>query len=53
MSIFNSNDVVMSRGNQNFHLSFFVKSGALQRAGTWAEVEKKKLLTLNNINPKN
>jgi len=26
----NSADVVMSSGNQNFHLTFFVKSGALQ-----------------------
>jgi hypothetical protein len=53
VSIFNFDDVVMSRENWNFHLSFFVKSWALQRAGVWAEVEKKFLLTLNNINPKN
>jgi hypothetical protein len=30
LSIFNSDDVVMSRGNRNFHLHFFVKGGALQ-----------------------
>jgi hypothetical protein len=28
--IYNSNDVVMSRENRNFHLRLFVKGGALQ-----------------------
>jgi hypothetical protein len=30
LPIFNSDDVVMSRENQNFHLRLFVKGGALQ-----------------------
>jgi recombinational DNA repair protein RecR len=30
LTIFNSDDVVMLHKNQNFHLHFFVKSGALQ-----------------------
>jgi hypothetical protein len=28
--LFNSDDVVMTRGNGNFHLCIFVKSGSLQ-----------------------
>jgi hypothetical protein len=30
LPIYNSDDVVMSRENQNFHLHLFVKGGALQ-----------------------
>jgi hypothetical protein len=29
---YNFDDVVMSRGNRNFHLRIFVKGGALQNA---------------------
>jgi hypothetical protein len=31
LPIFNSDAVVMLRGNRNFHLFFFVKGGSLQR----------------------
>jgi hypothetical protein len=30
LSIFNSDYVVMSHGNRNFHLRIFIKGGALQ-----------------------
>jgi hypothetical protein len=30
LSIYNSDNVIMSRENQNFHLRLFVKGGALQ-----------------------
>jgi len=30
LPIYNSDDVVMSRGNRNFHLRLFAKGGALQ-----------------------
>jgi hypothetical protein len=31
LPIYNSNDIVMSRENQNFHLRFFAKGGALHK----------------------
>jgi hypothetical protein len=31
LPIYNSDDVVMSRGNRNFHLRLFVKGGALHK----------------------